>query len=264
MGNTRANHGAYLMRCRVRHTRLRPVQHGFSYPLFMVRVALDQLEQSNTAMLRINGPGILSVRMRDYGPRDGRDAQAWLRVQLEKVGIRADGRIWLQTMPRILGYVFNPVSFFLCEDAQGRLMALYADVNNTFGEHHGYLLAAENGGPIAENTPLVCRKAMHVSPFCKVEGTYHFRVRESAGHNMIGIDYHDSDGLLIRTVLVGKPYPLIGRALALAVLRQPLMTLAVVWRIHWQALRLWIRKVPYIRKPIPSAVAVSSNLLRNA
>ncbi|WP_308419671.1 DUF1365 domain-containing protein [Chitinimonas koreensis] len=165
--------------------------------------------------------------------------------------------MWLQTFPRLFGYAFNPVSFWYCHDAAGQLIALLADVRNTFGERHRYLLSAEGAAPIAVGQVLQCRKVFHVSPFCQVEGRYQFRLRDTAASAFVGIDYFDRAGLLLRTSVGGRRRPFTFRQLWGAVLRQPLLTFGIVARIHLQALRLWYRKVPFFAKPSPPEQALS-------
>ena len=247
---------AWILRGRVMHERLRPRHHRFAYPVFYVRCNLARLATLDNWWFGINRWGPLSLYARDHGPCDGSDLDTWMRAQLAEAGVPADGEIWLQAFPRVLGYAFNPVSFWFCHDRDGALRALLAEVRNTFGARHGYLLTADGGGPIGAFTGLTCRKVLHVSPFCRIEGSYRFRVRESHNASSVAIDYHDADGLLIRTVLGGRLHALTRAAALGALARQPLLTLGVVVRIHWQALRLFLKKVPFYGKdPAPGRAA---------
>ncbi|WGS50761.1 DUF1365 domain-containing protein [Paraburkholderia sp. D15] len=257
---------AWLLTGQVMHERLRPRQHRFTYPVFYVRCDLDRLGSlGSTASFPSGWFGIdrwrpLSLHARDHGPRDGSDLAAWMRAQLSAAGIHeADGKIWLQAFPRVFGYAFNPVSFWFCHDRDGQLRALLAEVRNTFGARHCYLLSAEAHAPITAATPLVCRKVLHVSPFCRVEGGYTFRVTQTPDHVSVAIDYRDADGLLIRTALGGRVQPLTRAAALRALLRQPLLTVGVVARIHWQAVRLALKKTPFYGKhPAPGRRADAS------
>ncbi|MFM0335653.1 DUF1365 domain-containing protein [Paraburkholderia fungorum] len=239
---------AWLLTGRVMHERLRPKHHRFTYPVFYVRCDLARLASLDSWWFGIDRWRPLALHARDHGPRDGSDLDTWMRAQLSAAGIPADGRIWLQAFPRVFGYAFNPVSFWFCHDSEGHLRALLAEVRNTFGDRHSYLLSAANNAPITTNTPLTCRKVLHVSPFCRVEGSYAFRVREAPGRASVSIDYTDADGLLIRTALGGRLKPLTRATAFAALIRQPLLTVGVVARIHWQALRLVLRKVPFYGK----------------
>ena len=233
---------AELVHGQVMHARLRPARHRFVYPVLYVRVNLARLDACNSRWFGVDRWRPLSIRRRDYGPRDGSSLDAWMRALLREHGIAADGEIWLQTFPRVAGYVFNPVSFWHCHDADGALRAVLAEVNNTFGETHRYLLRVADGGAVAA-------KQMHVSPFCQVQGHYRFRFRLGATRHFCGIDYVDADGLLLRTTLSGSPQPLRDRAVLGALLRYPLLWIGIVARIHWQALRLWLKRVPFFSKP---------------
>lgn len=241
----------------VRHTRLRPRRHFFSYGIYYLRLPLRSMgEQDFSArLISRNRANLLSFRDSDHG--DGSTPLlAWIDGVLQEQGVRdADGEIWLQTMPRVFGYVFNPVSFWFCHRADGALRAVLCDVRNTFGERHLYLL--DHGAAIAYGSELRANKIFHVSPFCKVEGGYRFRflrAKKDAGqneHHLACVDYDDASGPLLQTSLSGIAVPLRDRALGAALLRYPLMTFGVMARIHWQALRLWLRRVPFFSKPHP-------------
>lgn len=256
---------AWLLTGRVMHERLRPKRHRFTYPVFYVRCDLDRLASLDSGWFGIDRWRPLSLHRRDHGPRDGSELAVWMRAQLAAAGIEeANGTIWLQAFPRVFGYAFNPVSVWFCHDRDGRLRALLAEVRNTFGERHSYLLGARHNAPITADTALTCRKVLHVSPFCRVEGGYTFRVDERANEAVrrasIAIDYHDADGLLIRTALTGRLQPLTRANACAALLRQPLLTIGVVVRIHWQALRLALKKTPFYGKhPAPARGADSSS-----
>jgi len=252
---------AYLVRGQVMHERLRPVHHRFVYPVFCVRLNLSRLADANNAWFGVNRKRLMSVRTRDYGPRDGSDLDGWMRTQLAEAGLPADGEIWLQTFPRLFGFVFNPVSFWLCHDSGGALRAVLAEVNSTFGETHRYLLADGERKAITPDTRLVCAKAMHVSPFCEVRGAYHFHFRDTERSTLIGIDYNDEAtdqagartpddaGMLIHTTVGGRLHAMTADGALLALLTQPFMTFGIVAKIHWQAWKLWCKRVPFFRKP---------------
>lgn len=242
---------AYLLRGQVMHSRLRPVSNRFVYPVFCVRLNLARLNHLRGRWFGVNCRRAVSVQTRDYGPRDGSDLLLWIRQILREHELPHDGEVWLQTFPRVLGFVFNPVSFWYCHDAAGDLRAVLAEVNNTFGDTHQYLLVAQAGSVINEHTPLLARKLMHVSPFCQVTGHYQFRLRDTGNTAFVGIDYFDEAGLLIKTAIGGHKQPLSDAAMLRALLAQPLLTLGVFGKIHWQALKLWCKKVPFYRQPVP-------------
>ncbi len=237
---------------RVWHRRERPVRHAFAYPVFFLRVPVSRLDLLERTWLSLDRFNLMSFMRRDFGPRDGSDLEPWIRAKLRTHGIdRADGEVVLQAFPRMLGYVFNPIAIWHCLDREGALRAVLCEVSNTFGEHHNYLLAHADQRPIEAGDWLNARKELHVSPFCGVEGGYRFRFSGGDLYPMARIDYHDDGGLLISTAIAGAAAPLTERRLLRAFFTYPLMTLGVVARIHWQALRLWLRQVPWHTKPAP-------------
>ena len=251
---------------RVFHKRFRPVEHQFSYSVFFLRLPLSTLNALGNRWLSRDRFNLLSFVTRDYGPRDGTSLEKWMRDLLVCEGVdSADGEIVLQTFPRLLGYVFNPISIWYCFDQRGQLRAALAEVSNTFGERHNYLVAHADQRPIVAGDWLTSRKVFHVSPFCDVKGHYRFRFEQIAERAFAQIDYYDASdaaneatpgdaGKLIVTTMHGAVEPLTSRATLFAFLSHPLMTFAVVARIHWHALKLWLKHVPFFTKPEPPSL----------
>lgn len=259
----RRSPAAWLLKARVLHERIRPRRLKFVYSVFCMRFDLDRLHELNACWwFGLNKPRLASLYLKDYGPHDGSDLAGWLRAELASQGITADGQLILQTFPRILGYAFNPVSFWFCHAADGRLLALLAEVNNTFGDRHSYLLVADDGQGITHDSRLVCRKTFHVSPFLTVQGDYTFRLRETPLTSFVSINLADDTGLILRTSIGGHLEPLQTGNFLRAFARQPLITFSVITRIHWQALRLWLRKVPFYgaRPPRNESCASDSSI----
>jgi len=250
----------------VRHTRLRPRRHRFVYPTFFLMLPMRTLQRQPDAagVLAWNRTGLLGFRDSDHG--DGRSAAqggalAWLETVLQAEGMGdADGEIWLQCYPRVLGYSFKPVSFWYCHRRDGSLRAIVAEVNNTFGERHAYVLDHP-----AYGCELQASKVFHVSPFCPVEGGYRFEFQRRGAEGLealsVRVDYDDALGPLVLTGVGGRLQPLTAATRRHALWRYPCMTLAVTARIHWHALRLWLKRVPFYRKPPPPLQPVTRSTL---
>ena len=251
----------------VAHTRLRPAKNAFRYGVYFLRVSVRAMATSaaltQSRWFSHNRFNLLSFFDKDHG--DGQQPLSdWIDQLLEKEGIHdAKGDIWLQCFPRVFGYVFNPVSFWFCHRMDGSLRAIVCEVCNTFGEKHMYLL--EHGQTMTNGEELRAKKIFHVSPFCPVEGGYRFRfsekMRASDGstrpHHVARIDYDDAAGPLLLTSIIGTEVPLTNKNIVSLMFRYPLMTLGVVVKIHVQALRLFIKRVPFFSKPLPPAKEVS-------
>ena len=235
----------------VMHSRVRPRRNHFRYGVFFLRFRLGDEDRLQRSLLSVDRFNMLAFHRRDHGPRDGTPLEPWIRTLLRDEGCGfADGDIHLQTFPRVLGYVFNPVSFWLCHDRAGALRAVLCEVNNTFGEHHNYLLAHEDGRPIGPDDVLETRKVFHVSPFLAVDGGYRFKFRIDPKDTRIRIDYGDERGTMLVTAVHGQAGPLTSGSLLRCFVGYPWMTLGVILRIHWQALKLWSKGVPFFRKPV--------------
>lgn len=237
----------------VRHTRLRPRRHFFVYDTFFLMLPMRRLDEPEAlGGLAVNRPAAISFHDRDHG--DGRGPQqggalAWLLEMLHREGIEdIDGEVWLLTYPRMFGYTFKPVSFWHCHRADGSLRAIVAEVNNTFGERHCYLLDAPRYG-----AELQADKCFHVSPFCRVEGRYRFRFmrtqRDGQARTVARVDHDDTQGPLLQTSMSGALQPITPTVLRRALWCYPAMTAMVMVRIHWQALQIWLKRVGFHRKP---------------
>ena len=243
----------------MQHTRLRPARHAFRYPTYFLMLPLRSLRRdpSGWGAVAHRRLGLVGFDDRDHG-HGGSDALAWIEALLEGQGITdADGEIWLHCYPRVLGHTFKPVSFWYAHRRDGSLAAVLAEVNNTFGERHAYLLA---GPDLAWGREMRAQKVFHVSPFCAIEGRYRFRfLRTGPGfaggaaseRTVVRIEHDDDHGPLLLTSISGDLQPATAPALRRAFFGMPMMTLAVVLRIHWQALLLAVKRVPFFRKPDP-------------
>ena len=240
------------------HRRLRPRANAFRYRVAYLCLGLDDLPSAVGRWLKLDRRGFVSFRRADHGARDGGDLAAWLRGVLAGHGLAdiCDGEPMLMRLPRMLGYVFNPVSFWFCCDRAGALRAVLCEVNNTFGESHCYLVHHADHGALQPDEWLEGRKVFHVSPFLPVEGCYRFRFRLEGGLAHVDVNYHDGQGLMLATSVGGRREALDDRTVLRRFLGNPTMTLAVIARIHWQALQLWRKRVRFYRKPTPPAELV--------
>jgi uncharacterized protein len=241
---------AEFIAAEVIHARVRPAQNRFRYRVPYVAIPACALDaKTRHGVLSIDGANLFSVRTRDYGCGEMRGAP-WIREVLTQQQLHAaDGEIVLVTIPRILGFAFNPVSFWLCFDTADALRDVVAEVNNTFGERHFYLCCHDDQRPIAAHDRIVSAKAFHVSPFMTVEGEYRFSFAWGAETLGIRIDLHDRDGLLLTTTVAGKRQALSNGRLLRALIANPLVMFKVLGLIHYQAARLFLKGVALFGKP---------------
>ncbi|MER2541796.1 MAG: DUF1365 domain-containing protein [Azonexus sp.] len=242
----------------VMHRRLRPAKNAFVYPVFYMQMPVNNLDSGNCAIFSVDRNNLLSFHQKDHGPKDGSPLLPWMQAMLREHRLPDDGEITLQCFPRVLGYVFNPVSFWFCRNRAGELIAVLAEVRNTFGGHHNYLLHNPDGTPLRDGQVLRSGKEFHVSPFCEIEGGYRFRFYLDRPALLARIDYDDAEGELLLTAISGKARGWGNKALLGAFLRMPLLTAGVMFRIHWQALKLWLKGVPFFGKSIPQPLQEST------
>lgn len=246
----------------VMHVRLRPRRHRLRYRMFSLLLDLDELPQldARLKLLSVNRRNVFSFREADHGDGSAPGLKAQVEGWLRAAGLPAGGRVRLLAMPRVLGYAFNPLSIYFCHAPDGRLQAVVHEVNSTFGERHFYLLPvspgeaddARAGRVIAQR----CGKRMHVSPFMAMDVDYGFHLRPPSADGTrplhIGVDVLDAQGALLHAAHVARRRPLTDASLATALVSHPLLTLKVIAAIHWEALRLWTRRVPLQPRPAPA------------
>ncbi|WP_416898947.1 MAG: DUF1365 domain-containing protein [Minwuia sp.] len=234
---------------RVVHVRHRPKRHRLDYRVFSLLLDIDRLAET-AAGLRLFGnerPALLSFRAKDHG--DGvTPLRPWAEAQLAAAGLPKPHRIELLCYPRLLGFVFNPLSVWFCRDGDDRLTATIYEVHNTFGDRHAYVLPADAGNGLVRHQT---EKQFFVSPFLEVEGRYRFRIRPPAENVAVVIRHDTGRGPLLDAAFSGNRRPLTDRALAAAVLRHPLMTHKIIAGIHWEALKLWLKGVPFLGRKGP-------------
>lgn len=227
----------------VMHARLAPKENVFRYRVCFYLLDLDELPELDRRLRLFgwNRPSFVTLRDRDHI-----DVRAFLRDR----GIDVDGgRILLLTNLRVLGYVFNPASFFYCYGGDGSLACIVAEVSNTFGERHPYLLSPANQVPDERRYSYLHEKRLHVSPFFSLDQEYRWWFSEPGDEVHVRIALTEDAERLFYATLSGRREPLTNASLAWALVRYPLMPQRVISLIHLQALRLWLKRVPFFHKP---------------
>lgn len=242
---------------RVMHKRMFPKINAFHYGIYYLALPLDRLNDMPIARNRF---APMSFFDEDHGAKDGSDLQDWATHILAENGLLDfDGTITLLAMPRIFGYVFNPISYWLCHDRNGQLIAYLCEVNNTFGETHTYICAHEDYKPIDERDVLKARKVFHVSPFIKREGHYDFRLEFRNNNFGSWIDYYNADDKKqLITALTGNFIPMTHKTARSLFWSHPLVTIKAITMIHWQAARLLVKRISYISKPKQAISRIST------
>lgn len=238
------------------HGRKGGIENAFRYGIDYVLLDAEA-EVDTPHLFGRNRRGLASLWDKDHGgaPGQGRGA-AWVREVLAERQMAAPARIELLAQPRFLGHVFNPVSFWICRDDQGRVLVIIAEVSNTYGDRHSYLCHRDDMGPITAEDRLQAQKVFHVSPFLRTEGVYEFRFDLRDDRIGIWIDFSGGHGGVIAT-LVGQRRPLTSWGLLRAMLRRPFGSRRVLGLIHWQALKLWWKGARFHSRPVPPAEDVS-------
>jgi uncharacterized protein len=268
-----------LYECQVTHSRFTPRRHRFSYRIFMLAVDLDELPALDRGLrlFRHNRRGLYSLRETDYLPvaepahnatassqpaisssptstGASLKARAFALLASRGIALPADTRVELVTLPRILGYLFNPVSFYFFRDASGACLAAITEVTNTFREVKPYVLGpdclrrSEDSDGQSEPLQLRVPKHFYVSPFSDVDVAFDFRLHPPGEKLRVRIDDYAGAERTLASVLVGTAAPLTDRRLAWFSLKYPLLTLRVITLIHWHALRLYLKKIPWFAK----------------
>lgn len=245
----------------VTHVRWKPFVHRLRFGLFSLLLDLDEIDRlTSIPFFSRNRFNLVSFYDRDFGPRDGSDLRTWLTVRMIDAGIDGTpGRIRLLSLPRILGYQFNPLTVWFVDDRSGRLRWILYEIHNTFGESHAHLVEVTG----ADRFDHGFAKELFVSPFFDVEGRYRVRIRQPGDTLAIVIDYETDGTRALTATLRGERRRFTAGGLLRAVVEYPLVTFTVIAGIHWEAAKLWAKGATYRRRPEPPAEAVSTTL-RNA
>jgi uncharacterized protein len=231
------------------HKRVTPKYHAFSYNVFALSLDVDELTKLDGELrfFSYNRWNVLSFFDRDHGAGDVMPVGQHVRQVLSAANLSdASARVTLLCYPRLLGFVFNPLSVYFCHDADGRLGVVIYEVSNTFGERKSYLITvAQHAGELVVQS---CEKELYVSPFTVAAGRYDFHVVPPGDRVLIGVDLRDASGPVLKTHFCGARQLLSDWSIVRLVTLHPFMTLRVVAGIHLQALRLWLKGVPLVAR----------------
>jgi uncharacterized protein len=238
---------SHILEGRVRHRRARPFVYNLEHGVTYLALDLDELDGIEGAawLIRRNRPGIVEVRDADHLDPPAEDLRAAIHDHLRGAGEDPAGwQVTLVTNPRVLGYVFNPASFYLCRDPAGVLRIVIVEVHNTHGERHMYTLRPKLGGSAFV---AAMDKDFYVSPFLVTRGGYTVRVRDEPTRLRITINHETAEGLLLHASVDLVRRPLTARSVVRMLVRYPLVTHKTTVMIHWHALRLWLRGARFHR-----------------
>lgn len=241
----------------VTHRRFKPRRHDLRYRLFMLLLDLDEAPalDRERRLFAYNHRGLLSFHDVDHGDGSGEPLKQQIQRRLAAAGLPTGGPIRILCLPRVLGFVFNPLSEIYCHAPDGRLVAIVHQVTNTFGERHSYLLPVHECDVRAVRQS--CAKRFYVSPFMDMDLTYDFRITPPGERAATAIRVSDAEGPVLAAAFAGDRRPMTDANLLEAWLGHPLVTLKVVAGIHWEALRLWLKGMRLRHRPPPPQEAYS-------
>lgn len=233
---------------KVIHRRFKPKEHYFKYSVFSLLIDLDELEdiQKEISIFSYNKFNIISFFDKDHGERDGSSLKNWVYSNIKTLGIEEDVKIKLLCYPRIFGYVFNPLSIFFVYDKNSKLIAILYEVKNTFGEQHTYVFKT-NDEKVIHNS---CKKQFYVSPFIEMNCEYSFKILKPEEQLSVVINQSDEEGKLLFASQDGTAQEFNNKNLIISFLSHPLMSFKVIAAIHYEAFKLWIKRIKLVTKKI--------------
>ena len=242
--------GISLYSCDVMHRRNFPQVYRFDYKVFSFLLDIDTYKKDNpSSILSFDCFNLFSIYTKDHGPQDGSEWRPWINSILDKQNLsNAKHKIQFLCFPRILGYAFNPLSLWYCFGEDKQLYAVICEVSNTFGEHHHYVLH-NNNEPYADKVKATKAKNFHVSPFINMDAKYKFTIDKPSDELLIVINEYQNNELMLTASQVGKQQKIDTPHLFGLFFRLPFMTLKIMFMIHWQALKIWLRGGVYHKKP---------------
>ena len=232
------------------HKRFKPKEHFFRYKVFSLFIDLSELNELNDKVkfFSLNKLNLISFYEKDHGERDGSSLVNWVKLNLSNNNVNTENiRIKLLCYPRILGYVFNPLSIFFIYDKNENLISILYEVKNTFGEQHTYVFKVEGENKLIQNN---CSKKFHVSPFIEMDCNYFFRILNPGEILSVKIDQYDQEGKILYASQDGKRSDLTSKNLINSYLNHPLMTFKIISAIHFEAFKLWIKGIKFVKKKL--------------
>ena len=234
---------------KVIHKRFKPKEHYFKYNVFSLLIDLNELEEINKYIkfFSYNKFNIISFYDKDHGDRDGSSIKLWVKKNLRNIGIMTeDISIKLLCYPRIFGYVFNPLSTYFIYNKHSELISIFYEVKNTFGEQHTYIFKAQDEKTVQNK----CKKKFYVSPFIEMDCEYHFKTLNPREQLSVVINQNDKDGKLLFASQDGISKDFNNKNLILSYVTHPLMTFKIIGAIHYEAFKLWAKRIKLIAKKI--------------
>ena len=231
------------------HKRFKPKLHFFKYKVFSLLIDLSELKilDKNISFFSYNKFNLISFFDKDHGDRDGTSLVEWVKKNLNENKINNQNiKIKLLCYPRILGYVFNPLSVFYIYNNKDELISILYEVKNTFGEQHTYIFKVENDNLLQHN----CEKKFHVSPFIEMNCNYFFRILKPSEKISVIIDQYQSNEKILFASQDGKRADLTSAELMKSYLKHPLMTFKIISAIHFEAFKLWTKGIKFIKKKL--------------
>ena len=230
------------------HKRFKPKEHFFKYKVFSLLLDLSELSllDRELKIFSYNKFNILSFYDIDHGPRDGTSLISWVKENLNNNNINSNEiRIKLLCYPRVWGYIFNPLSIFFVYDKNSKLISILYEVKNTFGEQHTYVFKIDKDNQLFEHS---CKKKFHVSPFIEMNCLYYFKILKPTDKLSVVINQNDDSGKLLFASQDGLKNELNNKNLMISYISNPLMSFKIIGAIHFEAFKLWIKGIKYVKK----------------
>ncbi len=245
---------AALYRGDVMHARMKPKAHRFTYGVYTLLIDIDALDAADRAsrFFSVGRRNLLSFEPRDHGDGGRTPLREHIRRLLAEAGLRTPpARILLLCYPRVLGFVFNPISVYFAYDADGQLIGVVYEVRNTFGDMHTYVAPVRDGELTEAGLRQERDKLFHVSPFMDMAMRYRFRLRPPGPDVALRILETDAEGPILSASFIGKHTELTNGGVLAAFCSIPLLTLKVVGGIHFEAMKLWFKGIRFFTRPTP-------------